>query len=66
MTQLGLQATHSTCPYLAFLCVMFLSSRPWICYWILHSMALLGEFIDADLEDRTIEFLSRCQVLGPI
>lgn len=37
------------------------ANRPWICYWILHSMALLGEFIDADLEDRTIEFLSRCQ-----
>ncbi|KAH9790658.1 protein farnesyltransferase subunit beta [Citrus sinensis] len=37
------------------------ANRPWICYWILHSMALLGEFVDADLEDRTIEFLSRCQ-----
>lgn len=37
------------------------ANRPWICYWILHSMALLGEFIDADLEDRTIEFLNRCQ-----
>ncbi|KAK3183554.1 hypothetical protein Dsin_030840 [Dipteronia sinensis] len=37
------------------------ANRPWICYWILHSIALLGESIDAGLEDRTIDFLSRCQ-----
>ncbi|KAI9176800.1 hypothetical protein LWI28_007362 [Acer negundo] len=37
------------------------ANRPWICYWILHSIALLGESIDARLEDRTIDFLSRCQ-----
>lgn len=37
------------------------ANRPWICYWILHSMALLGEFIDTELEDRTIEFLRHCQ-----
>ncbi|KAL5796959.1 hypothetical protein ACOSQ2_001779 [Xanthoceras sorbifolium] len=37
------------------------ANRPWICYWILHSIALLGESIDAGLEARTIDFLSRCQ-----
>ncbi|KAH7577365.1 hypothetical protein JRO89_XS01G0240900 [Xanthoceras sorbifolium] len=38
------------------------ANRPWICYWILHSIALLGESIDAGLEARTIDFLSRCQL----
>ncbi|XP_044501308.1 protein farnesyltransferase subunit beta-like [Mangifera indica] len=37
------------------------ANRPWICYWILHSIALLGQSIDVALEDRTIDFLSRCQ-----
>ncbi|KAK2661794.1 hypothetical protein Ddye_000368 [Dipteronia dyeriana] len=37
------------------------ANRPWICYWILHSIALLGESIATGLEDRTIDFLSRCQ-----
>lgn len=37
------------------------ASRPWICYWIIHSLALLGEPIDAELEDSVIDFLSRCQ-----
>ncbi|KAM7273478.1 hypothetical protein ACFE04_028142 [Oxalis oulophora] len=35
--------------------------RPWVCYWILHSIALLGDYVDDDLENRTILFLSRCQ-----
>lgn len=39
-----------------------LCSRPWLCYWILHSLALLGEPLDAELEDSVIDFLSRCQV----
>ncbi|KAK8278411.1 hypothetical protein V6Z11_D09G033900 [Gossypium hirsutum] len=39
------------------------ANRPWICYWILHSIALLDEFVDPELEDNTIDFLSRCQ--GP-
>ncbi|MBA0614657.1 hypothetical protein Godav_014923 [Gossypium davidsonii] len=37
------------------------ANRPWICYWILHSIALLDEFVDPELEDNTIDFLSRCQ-----
>ncbi|KAM7511992.1 hypothetical protein LguiB_010867 [Lonicera macranthoides] len=37
------------------------ANRPWICYWILHSIALLGESVDADLEYNAIDFLSRCQ-----
>ncbi|KAJ6734619.1 PROTEIN FARNESYLTRANSFERASE SUBUNIT BETA [Salix purpurea] len=37
------------------------SSRPWICYWIIHSMALLGESLDYQLENNAIDFLNRCQ-----
>ena len=38
-------------------------SRPWLCYWIIHSMALLGESLDYQLENNAIDFLNRCQVL---
>ncbi|KAB1209180.1 Protein farnesyltransferase subunit beta [Morella rubra] len=37
------------------------ANRPWLCYWILHSIALLDEFVESELEDNAIEFLSRCQ-----
>ncbi|XP_034926876.1 protein farnesyltransferase subunit beta isoform X2 [Populus alba] len=37
------------------------SSRPWLCYWIIHSMALLGESLDYQLESNAIDFLNRCQ-----
>ncbi|KAL9380841.1 hypothetical protein Peur_026498 [Populus x canadensis] len=37
------------------------SSRPWLCYWIIHSMALLGESLDYQLENNAIDFLNRCQ-----
>ncbi|KVI09182.1 hypothetical protein Ccrd_012427, partial [Cynara cardunculus var. scolymus] len=40
---------------------LLLSSRPWICYWILHSIALLGESVDDALEHNAIHFISRCQ-----
>lgn len=39
-----------------------LSSRPWLCYWILHAITLLGECVEPELEDNVIEFLSHCQV----
>ncbi|KAG5624384.1 hypothetical protein H5410_009602 [Solanum commersonii] len=38
------------------------ASRPWLCYWILHSIALLGESIDAKLENDATDFLTRCQM----
>ncbi|KAA0053672.1 protein farnesyltransferase subunit beta [Cucumis melo var. makuwa] len=38
------------------------ANRPWICYWILHSIALLGDSVDAELEARAIDFLNRCQL----
>lgn len=38
------------------------NSRPWVCYWIIHSIALLGESVDDDLENNAIDFLGRCQV----
>ncbi|GKV37313.1 hypothetical protein SLEP1_g45355 [Rubroshorea leprosula] len=37
------------------------ANRPWLCYWILHSIALLGDFVDDDMEDNVIDFLNRCQ-----
>ncbi|KAF3649287.1 Protein farnesyltransferase subunit beta [Capsicum annuum] len=37
------------------------ANRPWLCYWTLHSIALLGESIDAKLENDAIDFLTRCQ-----
>ncbi|KEH24844.1 Protein farnesyltransferase subunit beta [Medicago truncatula] len=37
------------------------ANRPWLCYWIIHAIALLGETIDDDLEDNTVDFLNRCQ-----
>ncbi|XP_047310831.1 protein farnesyltransferase subunit beta [Impatiens glandulifera] len=37
------------------------SNRPWLCYWILHSIALLGESVEPELEKNVIDFLSRCQ-----
>lgn len=37
------------------------SSRPWLCYWILHSLDLLDELISNDLKAHIIQFLARCQ-----
>lgn len=37
------------------------ANRPWLCYWILHSIALLGESIDDNLECDVVDFLNRCQ-----
>lgn len=37
------------------------SSRPWLCYWIVHSLKILGESLDDDGCDRIIGFLAKCQ-----
>lgn len=37
------------------------ANRPWICYWLLHSIALLGQSVDPELEDGIVDFLKRCQ-----
>ncbi|GMH24465.1 hypothetical protein Nepgr_026308 [Nepenthes gracilis] len=37
------------------------ANRPWLCYWILHSLALLGEYVDDELENNAVDFLNRCQ-----
>jgi len=37
------------------------SSRPWLCYWILHSLAMLNQPFGPAMNKRTIDFLSRCQ-----
>ncbi|XP_042029392.1 protein farnesyltransferase subunit beta-like [Salvia splendens] len=37
------------------------ANRPWFCYWIIQSIALLGDCVDDKLENGFIDFLSRCQ-----
>ncbi|KAJ8649763.1 hypothetical protein MRB53_002786 [Persea americana] len=37
------------------------ANRPWLCYWILHSLALLGVPIDSEFENNVVDFLGRCQ-----
>ncbi|KAJ1103603.1 hypothetical protein NDU88_001024 [Pleurodeles waltl] len=39
------------------------ASRPWLCYWILHSLALLDEPISESTASDVCQFLARCQ--GP-
>ncbi|GJR90247.1 protein farnesyltransferase subunit beta [Tanacetum coccineum] len=34
---------------------------PWLFYWILHSIAILGECVDVALDHNPIDFLSRCK-----
>ena len=37
------------------------SSRPWICYWILHSLYLLDVKLSDDMVDNVARFLDTCQ-----
>ncbi|ETE72721.1 Protein farnesyltransferase subunit beta [Ophiophagus hannah] len=37
------------------------ASRPWLCYWILHSLELLGEPIPDSVTSDVCQFLSHCQ-----
>ncbi|KAH6830456.1 Prenyltransferase family protein [Perilla frutescens var. hirtella] len=37
------------------------ANRPWLCYWIIHSITLLGDCVDDKLENDFIDFLCRCQ-----
>ncbi|KAJ8045286.1 Protein farnesyltransferase subunit beta [Holothuria leucospilota] len=37
------------------------ASRPWICYWILHSLYLLGEKIPEEQSSRIAQFIGKCQ-----
>ncbi|KAK3165379.1 hypothetical protein QOZ80_1AG0032430 [Eleusine coracana subsp. coracana] len=37
------------------------ANRPWLCYWIVHPLALLDEVLDDDIEDDIVDFLARCQ-----
>eukprot|EP00474_Spongospora_subterranea_P010668 CRZ11126.1 hypothetical protein [Spongospora subterranea] len=38
------------------------ASRPWVCFWIVHSLSLLGQLHNQrEICDNMIEFLSRCQ-----
>lgn len=41
------------------------ASRPWICYWVLHSLALLGAPLPEGItKDDVIAFLGACQAEG--
>lgn len=37
------------------------ASRPWLCYWILHALSLLGHRVSDELGDRVVQFLAKCQ-----
>lgn len=37
------------------------ASRPWLCYWILHSLELLNETISDELKSNVAKFLEKCQ-----
>ncbi|GLG96877.1 Protein farnesyltransferase subunit beta [Gryllus bimaculatus] len=37
------------------------ASRPWLCYWILHSLELLEETLDAEDRSKIALFIGRCQ-----
>ena len=37
------------------------ASRCWLCYWIVHSLTLLGEALPADVADDVVAFLALCQ-----
>lgn len=38
------------------------ASRPWLCYWTLHSMAILDALPSTDFLSRAVLFLGKCQV----
>lgn len=38
------------------------ASRPWMIYWILHSLDLLDHFPEGEMVDRTLETVLSCQV----
>lgn len=37
------------------------ASRPWLCYWILHSLDLLKETVSPFVTSEVVDFLGRCQ-----
>nr|XP_006632568.1 PREDICTED: protein farnesyltransferase subunit beta-like [Lepisosteus oculatus] len=37
------------------------ASRPWLCYWILHSLELLDETVPASIASDVCKFLAKCQ-----
>ncbi|XP_015116348.1 protein farnesyltransferase subunit beta [Diachasma alloeum] len=36
-------------------------SRPWLCYWGLHALQILGERLEVDEYQKIVQFLSKCQ-----
>ncbi|KZV55884.1 protein farnesyltransferase subunit beta [Dorcoceras hygrometricum] len=51
----SLSSSHSSSFY------VLAQGRPWLCYWIIHSIAVMGDCIDDKLENDVVEFLNRCQ-----
>lgn len=37
------------------------SSRPWLCYWILHALHILGGTLDDKEYSNIASFLAKCQ-----
>ncbi|XP_071962198.1 protein farnesyltransferase subunit beta-like [Antedon mediterranea] len=40
------------------------ASKPWLCYWILHSLELLGEKISEEYASQVAQFIGKCQHPG--
>ncbi|XP_063803268.1 protein farnesyltransferase subunit beta isoform X1 [Pseudophryne corroboree] len=40
------------------------ASRPWLCYWIVHSLTLLDEPIPESVASNVCQFLAHCQTAG--
>ena len=38
------------------------ASRPWLCYWMLHGLEVLGHDIPDPFASAVVSFLYRCQV----
>ena len=37
------------------------SGQPWILYWLLHALNLLGHEVPAEVQEKIVEFLSECK-----
>ncbi|KJE89422.1 farnesyltransferase [Capsaspora owczarzaki ATCC 30864] len=37
------------------------ASRPWLCYWSVHALALLGAELNVEQAEQVVQFLKRCR-----
>ncbi|KAJ8966127.1 hypothetical protein NQ314_003734 [Rhamnusium bicolor] len=51
----------STIVYLSHAYECLDASRPWLCYWILHPLSLMGVRLDDTRKSHIVKFLGKCQ-----